>query len=232
MGTELTTTTKPDDEQIRAEVRPILDAARAIAVTDEATYGEAMVLGAECAKRAARVEDLFKPSKDAAHRAWKTITSTVASLVDPLNEAKKLCTTKATRWRQAEQARRQAEQRAAEDVARKAAEETRLRAAVTLEQSGAPALAAQVLEAPVVAAPVEKAAAIRSEVKEVYRENWQVEVTDFDALVQAVGRRNVDLDVLSPNMTVLKARAKALKANLVLPGVRVWDEGTIGFRRT
>jgi hypothetical protein len=232
MGTELTTTTKPDDEQIRAEVRPILDAAKALAVTDEQTYGEAMVLGAECAKRAARVEDLFKPSKDAAHRAWKTITGTVASLVDPLNEAKKLCTTKASRWRQVEQARRQAEQRAAEDVARKAAEETRLRAAVTLEQSGAPALAAQVLEAPVVAAPVEKAAPIRSEVKEVYRENWQVEVVNFGALVQAVKDGKVPFEVLQPNLQVLRVMAKAAKGKMEIPGVRMWDAGSIGFRRT
>lgn len=231
MGTELTTTKTPEVEQVRAEVKPILDAAKAIAVTDEATYNEAMVLGSECQKRAARVEDLFRPSREAAHRAWKVITTTVASLVDPLTEAKKLCTTKASRWRQGEEARRQSEQRAAEDEARKVAEETRLRAAVTLEQSGAPALAAQVLEAPVVAPPVEKAAPIRSEVREVYRENWQVEVTDFALLVKVVAQGSVDVDVLQPNMTVLKARAKAMKANLVLPGVRVWDEGSIGFRR-
>ena len=177
----------------------------------------------------ADIEDVFKPSRESAHKTWKTITATVASFVTPLDEARKLCTGKAVRWRQKEEEVRRAEQRAVEEQARKDAEEARLQAAVVLEQAGAASLAQRVLDEPIKPVPVERPAPIRSEAKETVRQNWQAEVVDFAALVKAVAAGTVDVDVLQPNMTVLRARAKALKASMVLPGVRVWDEGSVAF---
>jgi len=229
MGTEITTTTQ-DVEIIRAEVRPVLDAARAIVVTDEATYGTAMEIAAKASGAAKHVEEVFRPAREAAHKAWKAVTETVASFVGPLDEAKRTCTTKAVRWRQVEETKRQAERRALEDAARKEAEEARLRAAVVLEESGAKALAQRVLDEPIKPLPVEAAAPIRSVARETIRANWQVEVVDFAALVKAVAAGTVDMDVLQPNMTVLRARAKALKCNFILSGVRAWDEGSVAFK--
>ena len=228
MNTELATI---NVEEVRAEVRPLLDAAKAVVVADETSYNAAMECGAECARRARHIEDVFRPSREAAHKTWKTITATVASFVTPLDEARKLCTGKGVRWRQKEEEVRRAAQRAVEEQARKDAEEARLQAAITLEQAGAAKLAQRVLDEPIKPVPVEHAAPIRSEAREIVRQNWQVEVTDFSALVRAVAAGTVDPDVLQPCMTVLRVRAKAMREHLNLPGVRVWDEGSVAFGR-
>lgn len=216
-------------EKIRDELRPVLERAQAISVKDEASFTEAMELGAECAKRQRHVEDVFKPAREASHKAWKAITETIASFVNPLDQAKKLCTGKANKWRQAEESLRRAEAEAVEREARKAAEEQRLRAAVKLEEVGAVQLAETVLREPI-RSPVVKPQPVAAPAGTSYRENWQAEVVDFAALVQAVKDGKVAAEVLQPNLQVLRVMAKAAKGKMEIPGVRMWDEGTVSFR--
>lgn len=229
MSTELVVVPEEEVRKVREEVAPILAAAKALVVTDEATYQAALELGQECARRERHVEKVFKPAREAAHKAWKTITELLASFTDPLKEAKETCATKAKVWRREEEARRQREQAAAQALAQKKADEELLRHSVRLEEAGQPALAEEVLLAPV-APVVVPAAPIAAPVGTSYRENWQMEVTNFAALVKAVAAGELDLDVLQPNSKVLLARAKALKGAMKYPGVRVWDEGSVVFR--
>jgi hypothetical protein len=221
----------PEDEvrNVRAEVAPVIAAAKALVVQDEGSYKAALEIGQNCADRARKVEDTFKPAREATHKAWKSVTSLIASFVEPLNEAKDLCADKAKVWRRQEESRRQELARKEQAEAQKKADEELLRHATRLEEAGQAQLAQEVIEQPVaqVTVPVQK---IEAPAGTSYRSNWQMEVTDFMALVKAVAEGKVDPDVLEPNATVLRQRAKALKSTMKYPGVRVWDEGTIAFR--
>jgi hypothetical protein len=220
---------KVETEKVRAELAPVLRRAEEIAVTDESSYQEALLIGQECAKRSRAVEDLFKPSREAAHKAWKTITETVGTFTGPLETARKLVTRKATDWQQAEQRRRDEEARVAQEKANHEAEERRIKAAVQMEAEGNQKIADAIIAAPVVA-PVVQAAPVAKPAGVQVRENWQAEVTDLSALIRAVQEGKVGIEVLQPNLAVLRTLAKITKGKTVIPGVRVWNEGTVAYR--
>ena len=64
------------------------------------------------------------------------------------------------------------------------------------------------------------------------RANWSFEVTDKMALVKAVAAGTVSHEAVEPNETYLRKRAQADKSTCQIPGVRVWDAGTVVQRRT
>jgi hypothetical protein len=62
------------------------------------------------------------------------------------------------------------------------------------------------------------------------RENWKAEVTDMMALIKAVAADPNLINCLTPNQTYLNQRARSDKDNLKIPGVRVWNEGSVSMR--
>lgn len=213
-------------EQVRAEVAPVLDAARAIIVTDRGSYEHAMALGAECASRIKRIEEIFGPARESTHKAWKAVTATVASFVDPLKEAKGTCATKATAWVRTEEARVRAEEAARQ-------EEAQRRADAAAQAAGAAPASMAILGTPVQVAAVPRpvpTSRIVGSAAGTIRENWTMRVTDLMALVKAVASGEVDQEVLQANEVVLRKRAKALKTAMKYPGVEVFDEGAAVFR--
>jgi hypothetical protein len=216
-------------EKVRAELAPILAAAQALTVTDEASFGTAMELGADCARRSKHIEEVFKPAREATHRAWKAVTETIASFVNPLDAARKLVTDKGKAWKRIEDAKRQAEADEAQRLVQAQAEEARLRAAVQLESTGRQALADAVLAEPV-KSPVVRAVAVVQPKGTSVRENWQAEVVDLAALVKAVAEGKCGLGFVQANDSALRLWAKMTRGKEQIPGVRVWDEGTVAFR--
>lgn len=229
MSDELVKIEEQEVNKVRAELAPVLAAAQALEVVDEQSFTKAMELGQDCAVRIKRIEDTFRPAREATHKAWKAVTEMITSFVEPLESAKRTCTNRAKVWKRNEEIKRQEEAAAVQREAQKRAEEERLRSAVKLEEDGKSQLADKILEKPVHAIAVQSAPVVAPKGTSV-RENWQVEVTDFERLVKAVLDGKVSTAVLEPNMTVLKAMAKSLKSTANIPGVRVWDEGSVSFR--
>jgi hypothetical protein len=62
-------------------------------------------------------------------------------------------------------------------------------------------------------------------------EKFLVEVTDLKALARAVAGGQAPAEVIQPNLSVLKAMAKALKGNLHLPGVSIQRDLSISGRK-
>lgn len=220
-----------DVEKVRLELAPVMQSAQALEVVDQGSYEWAMELGSQCSTRAKLVEEMFKPSKDAAHKAWKEITTLIASLVDPLEEAKSICAKKARVWAQAEAERVRLQQKEAEEKARKQAEAERLALAVQIEQKGDAKLADAVLARPVKVEPPAPVAAVPVSKAGRVQPRWKAEVTDLVKLIAAVAAGQVDCNVLTPNMAELNKRARVLKSTMSYPGVKVWDEGMTVFRR-
>jgi hypothetical protein len=59
---------------------------------------------------------------------------------------------------------------------------------------------------------------------------WMAEVTDFEELVKAVAEGKAPIDCIMVNQTYINQRARSDKKNLKIPGVRVWDEGSVSMR--
>jgi hypothetical protein len=209
----------------RAGLAPVLETARAIVVSDAASYETACKLSQECAKRIKHVEAEFADAREKTHAAWKAVTTLIASLVDPMKKARELIDGKTVKWYREDKERKIIEEMRRVEEERKRLEEERLRNAVALEEAGradiAEALFAEPVAAPVVEIekPVVKCSA--------YRENWQFEVLDFPALVKAVAEKRTNIGFLMANESALRAQAKSLKAACSIPGVRVYDAGTM-----
>jgi hypothetical protein len=141
--------------------------------------------------------------------------------------------------------RLEAERKAAEESARKAAEEARKEAealaaaAAEAEAKGdilgaqeaaqeaiAAAQAAESIThmAPVPVAAPAKLAGVST------REDWKAEVTDLLALVKAVAAGEASIELLEANQKVINQRAKALKAEFKVPGIRAYVVETVSAR--
>jgi hypothetical protein len=60
--------------------------------------------------------------------------------------------------------------------------------------------------------------------------NFKAEVTDLMALVKAVAEGKASIELLEPNTKVINQRAKALKLEFVVPGIRVYADQVISAR--
>jgi vancomycin resistance protein YoaR len=221
MSMELVKIEEQQIEAVRAEIAPVLAAARAIEVTDEPSHLRALDLAMECTKRQRKVEETWCESREMAHKAWKTITETIASFTKPLAEAAKICNQKAYAWKRAEDERRQIEAQRIERENAKKVEDERLRQAEALAKAGKPALADAVLEQPIEVRPV-VAEEVAKPAGVSYRENWQYTIVDEAVLPR---------EFLMPDESKIGKVVKAMKAATKIPGIKVWDAGTMVVRR-
>jgi len=207
-------------ERVRAELQPVLAAASQMVVKDESSYLAAVSLGKECTRRAKLVEDTWKEPREKAHAAWKAITEKIASFVNPLKEAAKIVDGKAYQWKRAEDEKARAEAERKRQEERKRIEEERLRQAEELEKAGAHTIADAVMAAPIEVEHIE-AATVAPVAGVSYRENWQFEISDASAIPR---------DYLTPDVQKIGKMVKALKGTTNIPGVRVFDAGTVVHR--
>jgi hypothetical protein len=222
MSMELVKIEEQEIEKVRAELAPVLEAAKAIEVVDEASHLRALDLAMECTKRQRKVEETWCESREMAHKAWKTITETIASFTKPLAEAAKICRDKAYIWKRAEDERRRIEAQRVERENAKKVEDERLRQAEALAKAGKPALADAVLEQPIEVAPVTPEAVARPDGVS-YRENWQFTILEEEVLPR---------EFLMPDEAKIGKVVKAMKGATRIPGIRVFDAGSLIVKRT
>jgi hypothetical protein len=215
---------------VAEEVQPILDHANALVVNDEASYKLAMEGVVRCKQGIARVEKRFGESRELAHKLWKSITTAIGSITNPLQQAAGLYGTKAYTFEQAENKRRQeeAEAKEREEAKRREAEKTKV--ANFLDAAGETEEAIKVLEKPVEPVAPVKPQALAKPKGTSSRENWQWACEDLAALVKAAAAGQVPLAVVAVNEVTVTRMVKALKSETRLPGIRTWDAGTVAAR--
>lgn len=171
-------------DSVRSDMKPVLEAARSMIVTDEPSYEAAIRLAAECAKRSKRVESEFAEAREKTHAAWKAVTTLIASFTKPLDEARKLLDEKAGKWHREEVERRRVEAEKKRREEEKAREDEKLRLAEKLAAVGETAAADAVLEEDTYVPPV----AVEEPKVEgsTHVPRWTFEVTDIMALIKAV----------------------------------------------
>jgi hypothetical protein len=223
-GTTALVTVEDAPEQAAAlvpEVGKVVERARALEVIDEQSNLMALELVKKCKQGQARVEKLFGDARQKSHSAWKSITAAIARLVDPLKEAERICGQKSYEWSAEERRKREAEELARQKAETAKQEEARLDVADFLQQAGAEEEAERVLDEPIIVVPHKVEAPVRPE-GVVARQNWQFSVIDAAAIPR---------EYTMPDLVKLGKVVKALKSETRIPGIRVFDVGSIAVRR-
>jgi len=221
MGTDLLRIDEGQIAAVRAEIAPVLSAAKDIVVLDEVTHLRALNLAAECKQRQRKVEEVWGEAKEATHKAWKTVTDTIASFTKPLADAASICNQKAYAWKKVEDERRRIEAQRIERENAKRVEEELLRTAEALTEDGNSELADEVMAQKVEVATVKPVEVAKPEGIS-YRENWQFRIVDASI---------VPREYLMPDEKKIGQFVKANKANTKIAGVEVYDAGTTVIRR-
>jgi uncharacterized protein YajQ (UPF0234 family) len=173
------------------------------------------------------VGDTFKPVIAKAHEAHKAALEAMGKHQAPLDDAERALKGKMTVYVEAERAKARAEQARLEAIERKRIEDERIAEAQEMTESGRSDIADQMLDAPVVVAPVKVQAEIKLDGVH-FSEKARADLVDLMALVKAVAAGTVPLEALSPNMPALNAWARAGRE---IPGVKIIIE-TIAAARS
>ena len=203
------------------------DRARSIVIQSEIGYSEA----ATCLQgiKALRNEagEVFDPIVQAAHYAHKEAIAAKKGVEAPLIEAERILKGGMARYTDEQERIRREEQRRIEAIARKAAEEERLAAAIALEEAGEAEAAEQVIEAPVIAPviqlppPTPKISGISSAV------TYKAKVVNLLDLVRYVAQNPALIHLVKESQPDLNGMARRQKDALSLPGVEIVKERSI-----
>jgi hypothetical protein len=203
--------------------------ATAMRVVDQTSHDEAGAALVALASLEKQIIAHHAEPKQKAFEAHKAIVAAEKRLLEPLQQARRITSSKITTW-ESEQRRIQQElQRRAQEESDRLAREAALAAAVQAEEAGAPEEAVtQILESPpVVVAPVvaptfQKATGIAA------TERWHAAVTSLKMLCQAVIDGKIPETAVEANMVWLNARARSDKEHFNVPGAKAVKE--IGTR--
>lgn len=215
-----------------------LEKAKNFIITDSESLKVAGVMALAIKKfRTKTVQKELGPPKEAAGQAHKVACALFNKYVNPLLAAEKQLTVKIyTHEQKMEQIRRIAAEKAereAEEAARKERERLEAEALKAADAGDDEAFALAETEKEMVSsedfvpipAPKENMPAGIST-----RANWQVEVIDETAALKAAIGGQAPANFAMLNMKAINKWAKAVGKSQKIPGIRVWDAGTVSLR--
>ena len=195
-------------------------------------YEQAVIIGKALRSMKKGIEEFFSPIKTAAHKAWKEVCSTENRLKEPVEAAQKALDRKIGIYLDEQERKRQEAERIAREAALKAEQDRLLAEASHLSETGQQEQAEQVLDQAVnvEAPPVVMPSAVPKISGASQRTGWKFEVTDLQALVKAVAEGKVPIGAIKADEVFLGQMARAMKANMKWPGVRVYSEQSVAMR--
>lgn len=203
------------------EALTLPEKAKAIVIRNADDYKQAAEFKITLAGWRKKITEEFAPMKEAAHKAHKAITAKEGEYLKPITEAESTLKASIIKWqdeqeaiRRAEQARLEAESRAAAEEERKRREEEALQVAIAEGSDEVYVEPAPYVPPPIAAPTYEKVTGLG------ITRRWGAEVTDIKKLCRAVADGVVPESYVLPNMPALNQRAQADKQALLLPGVR------------
>ncbi len=214
---------------MREEARTWPDRARETGVVDGATYCQAGELLKAIKALRQRIAETFDPHVRRLFDAHKALLKEKQDAEAPLAEAESILKRALVAYNQAQELARQAEQRRLETEARQREEARRLEEAAALETEGQAtgdvellAAAHDLIERPVVVAPilVEKTTPTVRGI--VTRETWSARVTDKMRLLRFVVAHPEYANLVEPNTPALNQLARSLKGAMQVDGVQAY----------
>jgi len=203
------------------EALTLPEKAKAIVIRTADDYKQAAEFKITLAGWRKKITEEFAPMKEAAHKAHKAITAKEGEYLKPITDAESTLKASIIKWqdeqeqlRRIEQARIEAEARAAAEADRKRREEEALQVAIAEGTDEVYVEPAPYIPPPIAAPTYEKVTGLG------ITRRWGAEVTDIKKLCRAVADGVVPESYVLPNMPALNARASADKQSLIIPGVR------------
>jgi len=207
-------------EVIRSEVKSVVDTAKAMQVSSPVQYqGAADYLKAIKAAQK-KVVDHFGGMKEAAHKAWKTITAQESDTLKPLADAEAVLKRSMLTYQTEQEAIRQAEQRRlqAEADARARAEQDRLLKLAESRKTEAKREEYREAAAAVIAPVVQVASTTPVIAGQSIRKTWRARV---------VNQALVPREWLVVNEKALDAFARSTSGAVQIAGVEMYQETTL-----
>lgn len=224
----------PQQKQIEQKALSITERAAAVQIRDQASYDVAVELLKGIKSLRKEAEDHHRPMIDAAYRAHRAACDALKRIDEPLKQAETQVKGRIGGWEMEQERIRREEQRRREEEARRLAEEEILANAIAAEASGAsPVEVAAIVEeaatAPLVAPPppppaYEKAAGV------AVRTSYSAEVFNLMDLILHVARNPELSNLLAPNLTAIRALARAQGEQFKVPGVRLVKLANVAVR--
>lgn len=244
-------TPAPEKNEVIVRSESVVADATAYEVVDLPTYERASDIIRTIKQMAKEVGATFDPMIEKAHQAHKEALAQKAKFVRPLENAERTLKGKMAEWYRAEQARAEAERKAAEEARSRELAEQRRKADEAMAQAMAEREAE--IEAALASGDVDKAEEIGSKpvmvevpgspvipVFEKYeapkiagvsaRKKYRAVVTDFAALVQAAATNPNLLGYLQVNQAALDSIAMTTKGTAIIPGVVINEDVIMGVR--
>lgn len=223
----------PTHAEFSDRVITLPDQARAIEITDQASYDRAAEAVRGVAQLRKEIVAHHEPMKQTAHAAWQAVLAQEKKLLDPVSEAERIYKFRLAAY-ETEQRRIEAEARAkAQREADALAAEQREREIEHAEAAGADAhevaaICAEPLPMVVPEVPeptFQRAAGVSTAA------NWKGECTSIARLVQAVAAGTANISLVEANQTAINSLARATRGTLQVPGIRFYNEPQVRVRR-
>lgn len=225
---ENTDITKEVREQAKtAEI--MLQTAKSLIIHSQSDYVSAGADLAAIKAKAKELEDTRKGMTQPLDAAKKKIMDFFRAPLGFLADAERILKRSMLDYQQEAERKRREEEARLQEMARKEQERLEKRAQTAeakgkIEQAEMLRETAETIHVPTVSTPKPAASGI------AVREIWKAEVTDLNALLQAVLDGKVPLTVIKVDMQVLNAQARTLKDHLNYPGVKTYAEKTMAAR--
>lgn len=225
----------PKAAEVTAQALSWPDRARALVVSDDASYTAAAETLKGIKTLRGEVDAAFDPIVKSAFTAHRTAVEQKRKAEAPLTEAETIIKRALGVYQQEQQRLADERRREEERKAREAAEAEILERAAAMEKEGHDygdaALVEEahaLIEQPVSVAPVAPAPRPTPAVTGIsHRTTYSAEITNFAALVQHVAKHPNLLPLLKVDQVALNGQARSLRESLSLPGVRLVKQQTV-----
>ena len=217
----MTTLEQVNQQEVEQKTSLAVQKANGLTIDSNPSYESAAEMLKAVKSLQKEVKATFDPVCKATNDAWKAATAARKKHSEPLETAEGIIKRKLGTYHQEQEKKRlEVEQRERERLKREA-EDERLEAATNAEAAGDDAAAEQLLNAPIIPAPVRSNFTPPKVAGVAQRTNWKFEIIDVDKIPR---------EHMEPNMTSIGGVVRALKDQANIPGVRAYADRGVSAR--
>lgn len=207
-------------EPIKQKISDMAGQAARVAelIHSEETFNVATVYVQQMNEECKLIDDKFEPIRKGQYDALQATYALIRELKDPFLKDAAYVADKQKRWRAAEIARREAEDRQKADEERKRLEDQKLNHAATVEKTN-PKLAEAILNVPTVVPVIASEKLDTGDV--TYRKRWVARVTDKISFIKMAAAKQEYLAAIKIDETELGRMATKLEGKIAMDGVDI-----------
>jgi hypothetical protein len=208
--------------EVETRALSVPDQAKAITITDNATYEKAAEILLVIKDIRKEISDTFTPIKRKMDAAKKEVLDQEKRADIPLQEAEGIIKPKIAAYLAEQERIRKAEEDRLRAIAKKEEEDRRLAEAASLEAAGETEAAEEVISEPVYVPPPVVASTVSKVAGVAMRETWTYEIVD---------EKQLPRQYLIPDEKAIRAAVNSLHERCNIPGVRVYTTTGIAAGR-